>query len=97
MEAQLKIITKEEAHKLIDEMPGDGVMMLTYNSGMGISDSGKYIKKKKGRRYADKANVLVLEEYSPIRMLNLHNRFFNDFSDYKKEDIVRSILLTRLE
>lgn len=94
---QLKFITKEEAHKLIDEMPGEFIMMLTYDSKIGISSTGKYIKKKNGKKYTDKANVLVLEEYSPIRMLNLHDKLFCDLSNYKKEDIVRSILLTKLE
>ena len=95
MGMQLKFITKEEAHKLIDEMPGTRIMMLTYNSNIGISEDGRYIKKKCGKKYTDKAKVLVLEEYSPVRMLNLHDKFFSDFSDYKKEDKVRSILLTR--
>ena len=55
MGMQLKFITKEEAHKLIDEMPGTRIMMLTYNSNIGISEDGRYIKKKCGKKYTDKA------------------------------------------
>lgn len=97
METQLKFISKEEAHKLIDEAPGNGVMVLTYNRRIGISDTGKYIKKKKGRRLVDKASVLVLAENKPIMTLNLHNKYFGDFSSYNREEIDRSIMLARLE
>lgn len=27
MEKQLRFVSKEEAHKLIDEMPGDGILV----------------------------------------------------------------------
>lgn len=94
---QLKFISKEDAHKLIDEVPGDGIMILQYDNFCGISDTGKYIRKRKGKNYVDKASVLVLARNDPISMLNLHQRYFSDFSDYKREKIVRSILLPKLE
>lgn len=97
MEVQLKFVSKEEAHRLIDEAPGNGIMILTYNNEVGISDNGKYIKKGRGKRLVDKATVLVLAETSPAMMLNLHDRFFNDFSCYEREDIIRSIMLPKLE
>lgn len=97
MTMQLKFISKEDAHKLIDEVPGDGIMILQYDNFCGISDTGKYIRKRKGKNYVDKASVLVLARNDPISMLNLHQRYFSDFSDYKREKIVRSILLPKLE
>ncbi len=97
METQLKFVTKEEAHKMIDEVPGSSVLILTYDKKIGISNNGEYIKKKKGKKLVDNASVLVLAESNPIITLNLHNNFFNDFSSYRKEDIFKSIMLAKLE
>lgn len=97
MEKQLRFVTKEEAHKLIDQMPGDSVLIMAYNNSIGISDMGKQIKKRRGKGYVDKSKTLVLVENRPIMMLNLHDRFIKDFSGYDREDIVRSIMLARLE
>ena len=52
MEKQLKFVGKEEAHKLIDKMPGDSVLILKYNNIIGMSDRGKYVKKKRSKKYA---------------------------------------------
>lgn len=95
METQLRFVSKEEAHKLIDEMPGKKVLVLTYEESVGISDYGEYIKKSKGKRLVDNANVLVLKSSAPILTLNLHDKFFNDLVNYNREPIVRSILLTQ--
>ncbi len=96
METQLRMVSKEEAHRLIDEAPGNVIMILTYNRKFGISDTGKYIKKKKGRILIDKASVLVLAENNPIMTLNLHNQCLSDFSCYRRERIDKSILLPKL-
>ena len=47
MEMQLKRVTKEELHRMIDEVPEDELMVLTYRKDTGISDNGKMLKKKK--------------------------------------------------
>ena len=47
METQLKHVTKEELHKMIDEIPEEKLMVLTYKKDAGISDNGKMLKKKK--------------------------------------------------
>ncbi len=73
MGTQLRKISKEEAHKLIDQAPSNSIMILTYNSNVGMSDTGKYVKKKKGKLLVDKANILVLAENNPIITLNLHS------------------------
>lgn len=72
-------------------------MILTYDEEIGISNFGEYIKKNKGKRLVDKAKVLVLADNNPIMTLNLHNNFFSDFSCYNRNDIVRSIMLAKLE
>ncbi len=97
METQLKFVTKEEAHKLIDEAPGNGVMIIQYSCVLGISDQGRYIRKKKGKKYVDKSSVLVLAQNNPVAMLNLHQKYFSDFTSYERENIVKSILLPKLE
>lgn len=97
MEKQLRFVSKEEAHSLIDEMPGRNVLIMTYDNSIGISDHGKYIKKKRSKGYIDKSRTVVLIENRPIMMLNLHDKFIKDFSEYNRENIVISIMLARLE
>lgn len=93
---QLSFISKEDAHKIIDSMPGNGIFVLTYNEKLGMSDNGKYIKKKSGNKMVDKAKVVVLSE-SKITTLNLHDVFFNSFEEYKREGIVKTIMIPKLE
>lgn len=97
MEKQLRFVSKEEAHKLIDEMPGDGILVMTYDSFIGISDKGKYVKKKKSKRYIDKSKTLVLIDNSPILALNLHDKIIKDLTRYNRENVVKSIMLAKLE
>lgn len=97
METQRKFVSKEEAHRLIEDAPGNKVMLIQYNGILGISDCGKYIKKKKGKKFVDKSSVVVLIQNNPIMTLNLHQKFFSDFCNYDREDIVRKILLPKLE
>lgn len=93
METQLRHVTKEEAHRLIDSIQGDSVYVLTYDQSIGISDNGRLIKKKKSKKFVDKAKGLVLSQ-SRITTLNLHENFLKDYS---KEGIVRTIMLPKLE
>lgn len=100
METQLSFMSKEEAHKLIDSIPGEGVFILTYNVQKGISgQNGKYIKKKKGNKYIDKAKTVVMAK-SQITTLNLHEKLFTDFEGYKgesmKDGIMRTIIVPQI-
>lgn len=97
MGKQLRFVSKEEAHKLINEMPGDNVLVMTYDSFIGISNKGKYVKKKKSEKYIDKSKTLVLIDSSPILALNLHDKIIRDLSKYNKENITKSIMLVKLE
>lgn len=97
MEKQLRFVSKEEAHKLIDESPGNNVLILTYDNIIGMSNQGKYVKKKKSKKYVDKSETLVLIDTRPILTINLHNKIIKDFSGYNREDIVKSIMLAKLE
>lgn len=97
MEGRFKFVTKEEAHKLIDESPGNSVLILTYDSIIGVSGQGKCIKKKRSKRYVDKSKTLVLIDTRPILTINLHDKIIKDLSGYNKENIVRSIMLAKLE
>ena len=96
METQLKYVTKEELHKMIDEMPEELLMVLTYKKDIGMSDNGKMLKKKKGNKYVDKAKTLVLSK-SQVATLNLHDKFLSELDGNKREGIVRTILLPKLE
>lgn len=69
---QFRIVSKEEAHKLIDDVPGNKVMILSYDSVIGISNYRKFIKKKKGKKLVDKYSIIILSESNPVITLNLH-------------------------
>ncbi len=94
---QLKFVSKEEAHKLIDIIPSNTVMIIQYNGVLGISDYGRYIKKRKGKKYVDRSSVVVLAKGNPVTTLNLHDKFFNSFNNYDKENTMKSILLPKME
>ena len=91
MDTQLKYVTKEELHKMIDEMPGDELMVLTYKKDTGISDNGKMVKKKKTKVYVDKATIIVMSESKPIRKVDLEGNFFK--IPYMNNSIIKTILL----
>lgn len=93
----LKFISKIEAHKIIDMAPGNVVMLIQYNETIGMSDFGKRIKKKKGKKYIDKSALVTLSQEKPITILNLHEKYFCDFSTYRENNKMKSILLPKLE
>ena len=95
MDTQLRYVTKEELHKMIDEMPGDELMVLTYKKDTGISDNGKMVKKKKTKVYVDKATIIVMSESKPIRKVDLEGNFFK--IPYMNNSIIKTILLPQLE
>ena len=96
METQLRYVSKEEAHKLIDEMPEDGVMLLTYNKSVGLSDNGKFIRKNKSKKFISKAETIILSVSEPISTLDLHNCVF-DILGRNRENIIKTILLTNIK
>ena len=96
METQLKFVSKEEAHRIIDSIEGNGIFVLTYNSNKGISDNGKFIKKKKTKKLVDKATLLILTESNPIRKVDLEGNF-GLFKTINRENIIKTILLPQLE
>lgn len=96
---QLRVISKKEAHKMIDNAPGNTVIVIQYDGTLGISDCGKQIKKWRSKRYIDQSSVVVFLQDEPISMLNLHERYFNDISDYDRDrtEKIKTILLPKLE
>lgn len=95
MEMQLKKVTKEEAHRLIDEAEGDTVFVLAYDKMVGISDNGKRVKKKKGRKIVSQSDEITLSENELTKILNLYKE--SKWSGiFNKENIVKSILLPKI-
>ena len=95
METQLRKVSREELHRMIDEIPEEELMVLTYRKDTGISDNGKRMKKKKTKILVDKATILILTESKPIRRVDLEG----DFSRFSmnKHNIMKSILLPQRE
>ena len=95
MEMQLKHVTKEELHKMIDEIPEEKLMVLTYKKDIGISDNGKMLKKKKTKKLVDKATLLIMTESNQIRKVDLEGNF--GLFDINRENMVKTILFPQLE
>lgn len=98
MKSQLRQMTKtkEELHKMIDEIPEDELMVFTLKKDIGVSDNGKKLKKKKTKKLVDKATILILTEQKPIRKVDLEGNF-SKFPSIKRENIIKTILLPQLE
>lgn len=94
MEMQLKRVTKEELHKMIDDMPEDEFKVLTFRKDVGISDNGKMLKKKKTKVLIDKATLLVLTESDPIKKVDLEGDF-GIFRNINKGNVIKTILFPR--
>ena len=97
MEMQLKKVTKEEAHKMVDEVEEDTIFVLTYDKNIGISDNGKRVKKKKGKLMVNQSDLIILSEEEPVRTLSLYNNQHRFFDIFKRENIIKSIILPKLE
>lgn len=93
---QLRYMSKEELHKMIDEMPEEEVMVLTYKKDKGISDQGRMIKKNKTKGYVDKATIIVMTESNPVTKVDLEGNF-GLFKNINRENIVKTILFPQLE
>lgn len=96
MEMQLRYMSKEELHKMIDEIPYDELMVLTYKKDKGVSDNGKMIKKKKTKGYVDKATIIVMAESNPVTKVNLEGDF-GLFKNINRENIIKTILFPQLK
>ena len=96
METQLRYVSKKEAYEIIDEMPEDMVMILTFNKSIGLSDNGNFIKKNKSKKIIKKAETIILSVSDPICTLGLHN-CVSDILGRNKENIVKTILLNNIK
>lgn len=92
METLFRVVTREEAHRLIDDAPGTEIMVVTYNRWSGISDNGRFIRKRRGKKLVDKAKIVVLTESNPVMTLNLYGIFSNFSCSTDK-----SIMLSKIE
>ena len=95
MATQLRYMTKNELHKMIDDLQEEEIMVLTYKKDVGISDNGKMLKKKKTKMLVDKATLLILTESNPIRKVDLEGDF--GLFDMNRENMVKTILFPQLE
>ena len=96
METQFRYMSKEELHKMIDEIPEEELMVLTLKKDSGISDNGKMFKKKKTKMFIDRSTLIVLTESNPIRKVDLEGAFYK-IPCIKNTNIIKSILLPKLE
>ena len=94
METQLKRVTKEELHRMIDEVPEDELMVLTYRKDTGISDNGKMLKKKKTKTLVNRATIFILSEQNPIKKVDLEGDF-GIFRNINRGNVIKTILFPR--
>ena len=94
MEMQVKRVTTEELHRMIDEVPEDELIVLTYRKDTGISDNGKMLKKKKTKTLVNRATILILSEQNPIKKVDLEGDF-GIFRNINKGNVIKTILFPR--
>lgn len=95
MEKQPKRVTKEELHKIIEELPYEEFFIIDYEKETGISNTGKFIKKKKTKQYVDKAKAIMMIDSKPVRRVNLEGNFTR-FPNINREHIIKSILIPQI-
>ena len=94
MDSQIKYISKEELHKMIDEFPEGEFMVMTYDKDKGISDNGKMVNKNKTKILANKSTLIILTDGKPVKKVDLEGDFGGLFN---KRNIIKSILIPQLE
>lgn len=52
-------IDKYEAHGFIDGTLDNKIMLFSFDKAKGISDPGKRIRKKRGKRLVDRASIII--------------------------------------
>ena len=97
MEMRLKYVTKEQAHKMIDEVEGDTIFVLSYNKDKGISNNEKHISKKIGKNVINKSDEIELFETELTKTLSLYKTSNGWFDIFNRDNIVKMILLPKLE
>ena len=97
MGMQLKKVTKEEAHKMVDEVKGDAIFILSYSKDKGVSNNGKHISKKKGKNVISKSDEIELFETELTKTLSLYKPSHGWFDIFNRDNIVKMILLPKLE
>lgn len=95
MEMQLKYVTKEQAHKMIDEIKGNTIAVLSYNGSKGVSDKFTIVKKNQGKRMVDKSDEIALSENDVSNILSLYK--LNNCKLFNRGNIVKTVLLPKLE
>ena len=96
MEKQPKRVTKEELHKIIEELPYEEFFIMDYEEKTGVSNAGKFVKKKKTKQYVDNAKVIIMIDSKPVRRVDLKGNFAK-FPNINREHIIKSILIPQLE
>lgn len=91
MRGEVVYVTKDQAKKMIDEAPGDVVMIATINTKNYINSGTKKENKKKGQNIIDKANKITYQNNNFFGTLSLYGVLINS------EDIVHNILFPQLE
>ena len=90
----IKTISKKTAKKMIDEAPGDTIMILTYDNEIGVSNNSEIAYKIKGKRLVNNAEMLILNDSDFFDTIMLHNIKMMPMQINNK--ISKSILLSKL-
>lgn len=88
----IMVVTKDEAKKIIDNAPGDSVVLITLNTKTYVHSVGKRIQKTNSEIFLDNAKKILYQD----------NDFFGTMSLYgivqKEEDaIIHNLLFPQLE
>lgn len=90
----VKCISKKMAKKMIDEAPGDTIMILTYDNEIGLSIGNEIAYKAKGKKLVNSAEILMLNNSDFFDTIMLHG--IKNILAQPTDVISKSILLSKM-
>ena len=90
MKRGLSITSKREAERLIDNIKNKYICMLKYDNKKGLTVAKRFVEKKMGKKYINKAQLLIL---SKDKVITLNLYYSTLLNKRKMKNIVWTIIL----
>ena len=91
MRKELSITSKREAEHLIDNVKNKKIYILKYNKEKGLTVNKSFVRKKMGKKYIDKAQMLIL---SKDKIITLNCYYSTLMNKRKMKNIMYTILIS---
>ena len=91
MKRGLSITSKRESEHLIDNIKNKYICMLKYDNKKGLTVDKRFVEKKMGKKYIDKAQMLIL---SKDKIITLNCYYSTLMNKRKMKNIMYTILIS---